>query len=66
MYKTNKLKELFSENSKHQIETRQQEKFKIDHANTNRMRNSNTIYMQHLLNEEHNEKRKQESHEKKS
>ena len=63
--KNGKLKQHFPENEKNQIETRQQEKYKIEHANTNRMKNSSIIYMQHLLNEEYKKKETNESHNKK-
>ena len=42
------------------METRYQEKYKIEQANTERMKKSAVIHMQHLLNADHkeNEKRK--------
>ena len=47
-----KAKHIFPENAKnHTIKTRMKEKFKVEHANTERLRKSSIIYMQHLLNE---------------
>ena len=34
----------------HKMETRNNEKFMVQHANTNRLKDSAVIYMQHLLN----------------
>ena len=36
---------------RHKMDTRRQEKFKVQHANTSRLRNFAQIYMQNLLNE---------------
>ena len=50
--KNNKTKHLFPINVKsHQMETGKKEKFKIQHANTERYRKSSILYMQQLLNE---------------
>ena len=47
-----KTKHLFPINVKtHQMKTRKKEKFKVQHANTERYRKSSIIYMQQLLNE---------------
>ena len=35
----------------HTMETRKQEKYKVEHANTERLRKSAIIYMQNLLNQ---------------
>ena len=44
--KFNKLKDLFPENSKeHCMETRHQEKYKVLHANTERLKTSSIIHM---------------------
>ena len=46
------MKELFPLNTKsHQMETRTNAKFKVQHAKTSRLKNSAVIYMQNLLNE---------------
>ena len=46
-----KLKELFPENDKtHGMKTRNPEKYKVQYANTDRLKNSSIIYMQNLLN----------------
>ena len=47
-----KTSDMFPENQKiHKMITRKQEKFQVDHANTERFRNSPIIYMQNILNE---------------
>ena len=49
--KNDKTKDIFPLNSKsHKMETRNNEKFMVQHANTNRLKDSAVIYMQHLLN----------------
>ena len=51
--KNEKTKHMFPQNiKKHQMETRMPEKFKVQHANTERFRKSSIIYMQHLLNDD--------------
>ena len=46
-----KNKDIFPLNSKsHKMETRNNEKFMVQHANTNRLKDSAVIYMQNLLN----------------
>ena len=46
-----KLKDLFPENDKlHGMQTRNPEKYKVQFANTDRLKNSSIIYMQNLLN----------------
>ena len=43
---------MFPKNIKtHNMETRKQEIYKVEHANTERYKNSAIIYMQNLLNE---------------
>ena len=50
--KNPKTAHMFPKNEKvHNMETRQPETFKVQHANTERLRNSSIIYMQHLLND---------------
>ena len=50
--KSKKFNELFPINKKeHNMETRKQEIYKVEHANTERYRKSAIIYMQNLLNE---------------
>ena len=50
--KNKKAKNMFPKNErKHQMETRNPETFKVNHANTERLKNSPIIYMQKLLNE---------------
>ena len=50
--KNPKLHEMFPKNIKtHNMETRKQEIYKVEHANTERYKNSAIIYMQNLLNE---------------
>ena len=57
--KYNKLKDLFPENSKdHCMQTRHQEKYKVLHANTDRLKTSSIIQMQNLLNKEHMQMKK--------
>ena len=47
-----KTKHIFPENVKnHPMKRRMEERFKVNHANTERLRESSIIYMQHLLNE---------------
>ena len=49
----NTLKDLFPLNEKkHIMNNRNQEKYKVNFANTNRLKNSSVITMQKLLNEE--------------
>ena len=49
--KNQKTKDIFPLNPKsHQMGTRKQEKFQVQHANTGRLKNSAIIYMQNLLN----------------
>ena len=51
--KNPKLKHMFPLNVKsHKMETRKNEKYKIQYANTERFRKSPIIYMQHLLNQD--------------
>ena len=50
--KNPKTKHMFPQNDKkHSMETRTFEKFKVQHAHTERFKKSSIIYMQHLLNE---------------
>ena len=50
--KNEKTKHMFPLNEKtHNMDLRKHEKFKVNHANTDRLRRSPIIYMQHLLNE---------------
>jgi hypothetical protein len=57
-FKNPKTKNMFPENKKmHTMETRNPEKFQVNHANTERLKKSAIIYMQNLLNE--NEHKKQ-------
>ena len=50
--KNPKTKDMFPENTKlDQMVTRNNERFKVNHANTERYKNSAIIYMQSLLNE---------------
>ena len=51
--KHNKLSDLLQENEKHhQMVTREFEKYNVQFANTNRLKNSSIINMQHCLNED--------------
>ena len=53
--KNPKTKDIFPENSKeHKMITRNPNRFKVNHANTSRFRNSAIIYMQNLLNKNEN------------
>ena len=46
-----KMKNMFKPNKKtHQMETRFAENIEVNHANTERLKNSPVIYMQRLLN----------------
>ena len=55
--KHSKLKHMFPKNENHtQMNTRFKEKFKVEHANTERLKNSSIIYMQNLLNKHEIEK----------
>ena len=50
--KNKQTKNIFPENIKsHQMKTRTSERFMVQHANTERLRNSSVIYMQKLLNQ---------------
>ena len=50
--KNQKTSDMFPKNDKkHNMETRKPEIFKVQHANTERLRKSSIIYMQHLLND---------------
>ena len=50
--KHNKHKNMFPLNQKsHNMQTRFTEKYKVQHAHTERLKSSSIIYMQHLLNE---------------
>ena len=50
--KNEKTKHMFPLNEKtHNMSLRKIEKFKVNHAKTDRLRKSPIIYMQHLLNE---------------
>ena len=51
--KNEKTQQMFPLNTKlHNMETRNQEKFEVKYANTDRLRNSSIIYMQNLLNQQ--------------
>ena len=51
--KYNKLQDLFPENNKYRkMETRDQEKYTVQFANTNRLKNSSIVTMQNYLNED--------------
>ena len=51
-----KTKHMFPENDKlHSMELRKPERYKVDHANTERFRKSSVIYMQNLLNKHEQE-----------
>ena len=50
--KSNKLTNMFPKNDKkHQMNTSNPDKFKVQFANTERLKNSSIIYMQKLLND---------------
>ena len=50
--KSEKVKNMFPLNEKrHDMETRNEDKFKVQFANTTRLKNSPIVYMQKLLNE---------------
>ena len=50
--KNQKTAHMFPKNEKvHNMETRQPETYKVQHANAERLRKSSIIYMTHLLNE---------------
>ena len=52
--KFDKLKDLFPENTKkHTMEIRDKEKYKVLHANLDRLKDSSIIHMQNLLNTEY-------------
>ena len=52
-----KTKNMFPLNNKqHNMETRKEEKFKVQKANTDRLKNSAIIYMQNLLNMQEEDK----------
>ena len=47
-----KTRKMFPENSKnHFMKTRKQEKYRVQHAQTNRLKDSALVYMQKLLNQ---------------
>ena len=55
--KNPKTANMFPENKKtHQMETRDPEKYEVQHANNERLKNSAIIYMQNLLNIHENNK----------
>jgi hypothetical protein len=50
--KNEKMKHMFPLNDKtHSMDTRNDEKYKVQFANTDRLKNSAIVYMQNLLNE---------------
>ena len=52
--KNNTLKDLFPlNNKKHNMNTRKNEKYVVNFANTNRLKNASVISMQKILNDEH-------------
>ena len=52
--KNDKMKHIFPKNEKkHEIRTRHEDTFKVEHANTSRLQNSSIIYMQNLLNKKY-------------
>ena len=56
-FKNPQTKNMFPENKKmHTMETRNPEKFQVNHANTERLKKSAIIYMQYLLNENEHKK----------
>ena len=53
--KNNNLNDLFPENDKiHKMKTRAVEKYKVQHANTERLKKSSIIAMQKMLNHDTN------------
>ena len=57
--KNPKFSDMFPENTKtHTMELRNPEVFQVIHANTERFRKSAIIYMQHLLNDDAEKKKK--------
>ena len=51
--KNNNLNDLFPENDKtHRMKTRAVEKYRVQHANTERLKNSSIITMQKVINYE--------------
>ena len=51
--KSDKLKHMFPKNVKsHEMITRSEELYNVQHANTERLKKSSIIYMQNLLNED--------------
>ena len=52
--KNDKLRDIFPENKNpNKMKTRHQEAYKVIYSNTNRLKNSSIIDMQHLLNDDH-------------
>ena len=61
--KNNKSKEMFPLRQKiHEMETREEEKYEVQHANTERLKNSAIPYMQRLMNEYEQQNFKKEEH----
>ena len=61
--KSNKSKEMFPLRQKiHEMETREEEKYEVQHANTERLKNSAIPYMQRLMNEYEQQNFKKEEH----
>ena len=61
--KSNKSKEMFPLRQKiHEMETRDEEKYEVQHANTERLKNSAIPYMQRLMNEYEQQNFKKEEH----
>ena len=57
--KHKKLQPMFPKNLKeHSMDTRNNEVFRVQHANTSRLQNSAIIYMQKLLNDDEQDKSK--------
>ena len=56
------MKDYFPLNKAKQIETRNHEKYKVNFSNTERMRKGAITNMQHLLNEEYQEKKEKQKY----
>ena len=62
--KNEKLSNIFPKNEKHDIKTRNQEKYKVLNVNINRLRDSAVIQMQHQLYENHKQNEANKYHTK--
>ena len=56
--KNESCKDMFPLNTENKMNTRNREKYKVKHSNTERLKSSSIVYMQTLLNKHEKESRK--------